>query len=298
MSKEMMSWDHWRSFLAVLDTGSLSGAAGQLGLTQPTLGRHIEALEAGLETSLFVRSVRGLTPTDMALSLRPHAEAMQSAAAALIRSASGPAEALSGTIRLTVSEFMGAHVIPGILAPFVEEHPEIAIELVLSDQTDDLSAREADIAVRMVAPTQDALVGLRLGSVRVALYAHRSYAAKHGIPQSLDDDPSGHRFIGYDKQAWVMEPLREAGFPIAREFFSLRTDRDAAQVALLKAGAGISGCHMPMGNNDPDLVPVLHDAFGFDLEMWLVMHEDLRRVTRMRALFDHLDQGLREYLKM
>lgn len=293
-----MSWDHWRSFLAVLDTGSLSGAAGQLGLTQPTLGRHIEALEAGLETSLFVRSVRGLTPTDTALSLRPHAEAMQSAAAALVRSASAPAEALSGTIRLTVSEFMGAHVIPGILAPFVEEHPDIAVELVLSDHTDDLSAREADIAVRMVAPTQDALVGLRLGTVRVALYAHKSYAAKHGIPQSLSDDPSGHRFIGFDKQAWVMAPLEEAGYPIARDFFSLRTDRDAAQVALLKAGAGISGCHMPVGDNDPDLVPVLHDAFGFDLEMWLVMHEDLRRVTRMRALFDHLDQGLRAYLKM
>ncbi|CDO60611.1 Transcriptional regulator lysR family [Candidatus Phaeomarinobacter ectocarpi] len=293
-----MSWDHWRSFLAVLDTGSLSGAADRLGLTQPTLGRHIEALEAGLETSLFVRSVRGLTPTDMALSLRPHAEAMQSAAAALVRSASAPAQALSGTIRLTVSEFMGAHVIPGILAPFVEEHPDIAVELVLSDHTDNLSAREADIAVRMVAPTQDALVGLRLGTVRVALYAHKSYVAKHGIPQSLSDDASGHRFIGFDKQAWVMEPLQEAGYPIARDFFSLRTDRDAAQVALLKAGAGISGCHMPLGNNDPDLVPVLHDAFGFDLEMWLVMHEDLRRVTRMRALFDHLDQGLRSYLKM
>lgn len=293
-----MSWDHWRSFLAVLDTGSLSSAADRLGLTQPTLGRHIEALEAGLETSLFVRSVRGLTPTDMALSLRPHAEAMQSAAAALVRSASAPAEALSGTIRLTVSEFMGAHVIPGILAPFVEEHPDIAVELVLSDHTDNLSAREADIAVRMVAPTQDALVGLRLGTVRVALYAHKSYVAKHGIPQSLNDDPSTHRFIGFDKQAWVMEPLQEAGYPIARDFFSLRTDRDAAQVALLKAGAGISGCHMPLGNNDPDLVPVLHDAFGFDLEMWLVMHEDLRRVARMRALFDHLDQGLRSYLKM
>ncbi|GAA6157549.1 LysR family transcriptional regulator [Pyruvatibacter sp. HU-CL02332] len=298
MSKEMMSWDHWRSFLAVLECGSLSRAADQLGLTQPTLGRHIEALEAGLETSLFVRSVRGLTPTDTALSLRPHAQAMQSAASALVRTASAPAEALSGTIRLTVSEFMGAHVIPGILAPFVEQHPEIAIELVLSDQTDDLSAREADIAVRMVAPTQDALVGLRLGTVRIGLYAHKTYAAKHGIPQSLADDPAGHRFIGFDKQAWVMEPLQEAGFPIAREFFSLRTDRDAAQVALLKAGAGISGCHMPMGDNDPDLVPVLHDEFGFDLEMWLVMHEDLRRVTRMRALFDHLDQGLRSYLKM
>lgn len=293
-----MSWDHWRSFLAVLECGSLSRAADQLGLTQPTLGRHIEALEAGLETSLFVRSVRGLTPTDTALSLRPHAQAMQSAASALVRTASAPAEALSGTIRLTVSEFMGAHVIPGILAPFVEQHPEIAIELVLSDQTDDLSAREADIAVRMVAPTQDALVGLRLGTVRIGLYAHKTYAAKHGIPQSLADDPAGHRFIGFDKQAWVMEPLQEAGFPIAREFFSLRTDRDAAQVALLKAGAGISGCHMPMGDNDPDLVPVLHDEFGFDLEMWLVMHEDLRRVTRMRALFDHLDQGLRSYLKM
>lgn len=268
-----------------------------LGLTQPTLGRHIEAIEGALGTSLFVRSVRGLSPTDTALALRPHAEAMRSAAAALVRSASAPADALSGTIRLTVSEFMGAHVIPGILAPFVEAHPQIAVELVLSDRTDDLSAREADIAVRMVAPKQETLVGLRLGAVRVALYAHQSYVAAHGLPASLTGDLSQHRFIGWDTQMWVLEPLKKTGLPLTREMFSLRTDRDAAQLALLKAGAGIGGCHVPLARQMSELVPVLHDAFGFDLEMWLVMHEDLRRVARMRALFDHLDQGLRSYLK-
>jgi len=298
MSRGTLSWDHWRSFLAVLESGSLSAAAEQLGLTQPTLGRHIEALEKGLETNLFVRSVRGLTPTDTALALKPQAEAMQSAAAALVRSASAPAEALSGTIRLTVSEFMGVHVIPGILAPFLDANPEITVELVLSDRTDDLSAREADIAVRMIAPRQDALVGLRIGSVRIALFAHRSYVEKHGVPASLAEAVSGHRFIGFDREMWVMEPLKDAGLPLHRDMFSLRTDQDAAQMALLRAGAGISGCHIPVANRTPDLVPVLHDQFGFDLEMWLVMHEDLRRIARMRALFDHLDQGLRSYLRM
>ena len=298
MPQDDLSWDHWRSFLAVLESGSLSGAAGQLGLTQPTLGRHIEALETGLKTNLFVRSVRGLTPTDTALALKPQAEAMQSAAAALVRSASAPAEALSGTIRLTVSEFMGVHVIPGILTPFLDAHPDIAVELVLSDRSDDLSAREADIAVRMVAPKQDALVGLRIGSVRIGLYAHRTYVEKHGVPGSLTEAATGHRLIGFDTQMWVMEPLKESGLLLHREMFSLRTDQDAAQMALLRAGAGISGCHIPVARQMPDLVPVLHDQFGFDLEMWLVMHEDLRRIARMRALFDHLDQGLRSYLRM
>ena len=298
MSRDTLSWDHWRSFLAVLESGSLSAAAEQLGLTQPTLGRHIEALETGLETNLFVRSVRGLTPTDTALALKPQAEAMQSAAAALVRSASAPAEALSGTIRLTVSEFMGVHVIPGILAPFLAGHRDIDVELGLSDRTDDLSSREADFAGRMVAPTQDALVGLRIGSVRIGLYAHRSYVEKHGVPTSLAEAVTDYRFIGFDTQMWVMEPLKEAGLPLRRDMFSLRTDQDAAQMALLKAGAGISGCHIPVANQMPDLVPVLHDQFGFDLEMWLVMHEDLRRIARMRALFDHLDQGLRSYLGM
>ncbi len=95
----MDSWDHYRSLLAVLGEGSLSGAARQLGLTQPTIGRHIEALESELGAALFTRSASGLAPTETALALRPHAEAMSAAAEALVRTASGEADAVRGTMQ-------------------------------------------------------------------------------------------------------------------------------------------------------------------------------------------------------
>src|SRR5579864_2481798 len=127
-------WDLYRAFLAVLDAGSLSGAARQLGLTQPTIGRQIEALEAALgEAALFTRSPGGLRPTEAALALRPHAEAMASAAEALLRTASGDADRPRGVVRVTASHVVGAEVLPPILTAFHETHPEITIELVLSD---------------------------------------------------------------------------------------------------------------------------------------------------------------------
>ena len=120
-------WDHFRTFLAVLQQGSLSAAARILGLTQPTAGRHIAALEAALGTSLFSRSQQGLIPTQAAAELRPHAEAMQAAADAFIRTASGEAAAPRGTVRITASETIGAHVLPSMLADFHAQQPGIVL---------------------------------------------------------------------------------------------------------------------------------------------------------------------------
>ena len=180
-------WDHYRTFLAVVVTGSLSGAARSLGLTQPTVGaRHIETLEAALGTPLFTRSPGGLRPTEAALALRPHAEAMAHAAEALVRTASGEADAARGVIRLTASDVVGAEVLPPILTDFREDHPRIAVELVLSNRSEDLLRGEADIAVRMVRPTQEALLAWRIGQVRLGLFAHRRLH-----PETRRTDPPG-----------------------------------------------------------------------------------------------------------
>src|SRR5579863_7389052 len=200
-------WDLYRAFLAVLDAGSLSGAARRLGLTQPTIGRQIEALERALGGAvLFTRSPSGLKPTDAALALRPHAEAMAAAAEALLRTASGAADEARGVVRVTTSQVMGAEVLPEILARFHEDHPEIAIELVLSDRQEDLLRRDADIAVRMTRPTQGALTARRIGVVHLYFYAHRSYLQKYGEPRSMADLVAHHTLIGYDRAA----PPREA----------------------------------------------------------------------------------------
>lgn len=287
-------WDLYRSFLAVMRDGSLSAAARTLELTQPTLGRHIAELEALLRAPLFVRSQAGLTPTQVALQLRPHAEAMAAAAAALERAASGHVDEPEGSVRLTASEFMGVEVLPPILAAFREAHPKIVIELSLSNLNQDLSRRDADIALRMTRPTQWALVARKLGDVRIALFAHRLYAARHGLPRGIEDVTS-HTLIGFDADVAALRAYRQTGLPITRALFALRTDSEHAQLAALRAGFGIGGCQVAVARRNPDLVAVLPREFHFDLEMWLVMHEDLRSSRRVRLLYDHLAVGLQTY---
>src|SRR6476646_935187 len=158
MPSSSLDWEICRSFLAVLREGNLSRAARALRLTQPTVGRHIDEIERALSVSLFVRSPQGLSPTDAAFNLRPHAEAMEAAAGAFVRAASGGTEEVLGTIRITASEFFGIEVLPPILTEFRNEHPGIVIELVATNRTEDLLRREADIAVRMVRPSQAALI--------------------------------------------------------------------------------------------------------------------------------------------
>jgi DNA-binding transcriptional LysR family regulator len=291
-----LDWDHCRSLLAVIDAGSLSGAARALDLAQPTVGRHIEALEAGLGAPLFTRSATGLNPTRLALSLEPHARAMATAAQALLRTAAGdPDGEARGVLRLTTSGNIAIDVLPRILTQFRIAQPRIDIELTASNRQEDLLHREADIAVRMVRPAQGALTARRIGDVRIVLFAHRDYVARHGVPQSMDD-LRRHTLIGYDRGQIVPAARAAINIDITPDLFALRTDSDAAQVALLRSGFGICALQEILGRRDPDLVPILADQFGFTLEMWVVMHEDLKGDRCARLLFDHLVAGLGAYV--
>lgn len=289
----MADWDHYRALAAVLAEGSLSGAARRLGLTQPTVGRQIAELERSLGVALFTRSPQGLRPTDAARDLKPHAEAMAAAAGALARAASGEAGEAKGIVRVTASDIVGAEVLPGIFGPLLRAHPGLVIEQVLSNRTEDLLRGEADIAVRMVQPTQEALVARRIGEVHLGLYAHRRYLAERPTPRTLED-VGEHVVIGFDQGSPFLRELLTR-LPIGREHFSYRTDSDLAQLAAVRAGVGITFVQHPIARRDPDLVPVL-GALSFSLGVWVVMHEDLRASRRMRLTFDALVEGLKAYV--
>lgn len=296
MARDEPRWEAYRSFLAVMTEGSLSAAARKLALTQPTLGRHIDELEEALGQKLFTRSQTGLIPAQAARELLPHAQAMASAADALVRASSAGALDERGTVRLTASRIVGAEVLPAILTSFHEKYPGIAIELVLTDVAEDLLKREADIAVRMVRPKQESLVAKKIGTVRLGLFAHRRYLALHGTPQSIDDAPQ-HTLIGFDRETAMVRSLRDRGMKLTRDMFGLRSDNDLAQIAALRAGYGLGVCQLGIARRDPDLVHILPTKFIYDLEMWLCMHKDLRGTHRMRLLFDHLAMGLDGYVK-
>ncbi len=290
-----MDWNLYASFREVMRQGSLSAAARTLGLTQPTLGRHVAALEAGLGTALFTRSPQGLAPTAAALELLPRVEEMHAAAEAAARAVSGGPSGETGVVRVTASEIIGGVVLPPILAAFRARHPGVVIELVLTNRNEDLLRRDADIAVRMVRPVQSALVARRIGVVGIGLYAHRRYAETYGLPATLEDLAS-HPVIGFDRDDTVLRSVSQ-GPLITRETFAFRTDSDLAQLAALRAGVGIGGCQTGIAAEDPDLVPVLPDAIRFELEMWLAMHEDLKAVVRVRLMFEHLVAALGQYVR-
>ena len=296
MTQKTLDWTLLRSFLAISTHGSLSRAAHALGITQPTVGRHLDELEAHLRVRLFVRSARGLAPTDFAFDLLPYAKSMAASIAAVERTATGESDDEQGTVRLTASEVIGAEVLPPMLTAFRHIHPRIAIELVLSNRNEDLLHREADIAVRMIRPTQQQLVARKIGDVPVYLFAHKSYAKRRGLPKSLADLTT-HDIIGYDAQTTVLNALLMLGMPVTREAFTIRTDNDLAQIALLRAGAGIGGLQKQIAAREKNLVPVLHAAVNLPLEMWLVMHEDLRASRRVRLLYDFLGAALTEHVK-
>ncbi|SMC28619.1 transcriptional regulator, LysR family [Andreprevotia lacus DSM 23236] len=285
-------WELYRSLLAVLQEGSLSAAARALDLTQPTVGRHISALEAALGQTLFTRSQAGLLPTDAALALRPHAEAMHSTAAALERMAHGLGSEARGPVRISASEIVGVEVLPPLLAPLRDRYPHLEIELLLSNRVQDLVLREADIAVRMTPPQQDVLLAARVDDAVIGLYAHERYLQQHGTPTTLEA-LAGHALIGFDTETPFLRSAAQRFSLWQRANFAWRSDNDLAQRALLRAGAGIGVCQTRLVQPGSGLVRLFAQEFALPLPTWVVMHADLRSSLRCKVVFDALVQGLR-----
>lgn len=292
-----MSWELYRTLLAVLTEGSLSGAARALGIAQPTVGRHIAALEASFKQPLFTRSQTGLLPTETALALRGYAEAMQHTAAALERAATGQGQTVNGTVRISASEIIAIEVLPPTLALLSQDHPQLKIELLATDKVQDLLQREADIAVRMTAPKQDQLIARRVGQVELGLYAHVDYLQRQGTPNTMAD-LSHHALIGFDITTPFIRAASKQVPGWSREAFTLRTDSTLAQLAMIRAGCGIGICQTALAMRTPTLVRLLPEQFRFQLETWVTMHEDLRTSPRCKATFDALVECLLAHTRL
>jgi DNA-binding transcriptional LysR family regulator len=288
-------WELWRTFDAVMREGSLSAAARALGLSQPTTGRHIAELEAALGAdALFTRSARGLQPTVTAQALAPHAQAMAAAAAALTRTASAPPDAAAGVVRISASEVIGAEVLPSILAALRWSQPSLVFELLLTNASSDLLRRDADLAVRMTPPQQKALLAKPVGRIGLGLYAHRNYLARSG-PLAKLEDLANHAVIGFDRDAAALGSVH-AELALLPDF-TLRTDNQLAQLAAVRAGFGVGVVQDPIAQRDPTLVPVLREVFVAHLDVWIVMHEDLRTTRRIRIAFDALVEGMSAHVR-
>jgi DNA-binding transcriptional LysR family regulator len=284
-------WALVRSFLAVLDAGSLMGAARKLQAQQPTLSRHVAELETQLGTPLFERTGRGVTPTAAALAITDAARQMESGAGSLARALAVKSEATTGTVRISTSQVAAAWLLPSVLAALQAEEPGIAIELVASNQISNLLRREADIAVRMVRPAQATLVARKLADLPIVACAHASYlqrAGKLGEPIDLLQ----HRLIGYDRDDLLLRGFAALGFAVTRESFALRTDDQVAYGRLVAAGAGIGFVAAYNIRHWPGVLPVLPMLQIPPLPCWLAVHREIRGSRLVRRVYDYLAEAI------
>jgi DNA-binding transcriptional LysR family regulator len=287
-----MDWTLLQSFLAVANSGSLSTAARLLDASQPTLSRHIAALEKQLGYKVLLRHSRGVKLTDRGLRLLEQAQGLDAQIAAIVRRQPTERPGALGTVRISVNEPIALYVLPPWLSRMRDAYPDLELELVVDNALTDLSRRAADLAVRMLRPEAPQLIGKKVGEVRLGLFAHRAYIERHGEPKRLHDI-GVHTVLGMDAdRLW---PAQVAGLGLRREDFKLRTDSLALQFEALLAGVGIAGTHVALAKRHPELVQVLHEVRLPALDMWVVVHEELRRERGISLVFDALAEFLGEY---
>ena len=283
-----LDWSLVQAFVAVADSGSLSAAAKSLNLTQPTVGRQISAMEDALGLELFQRRPKGMEITDIGLSLLPAAQSMSAAANELQMSAAGSKESPGGTVRITSSVFMGHYVLPGILAGIRREHPEIALELVPSDTSENLLFREADIAVRLYRPTQLDVVTRLIGALELGLFASKAYLDRIGRPVDILDVD----VVGYDRNDLIVQGFRTAGIEVTRDSFPVRCDLQSTYWELVRAGCGAGFCQRGIALKDPTVEEIPMDFRIPPLEVWLTAPEAIRLNPTVSKVWSALAEAL------
>lgn len=293
MDIDGLDWTFLQSFVRVARAGSLSAAARAHGISQPTLGRHIRALERALDQSLFIRTPTGQTLTAMGVRLMDHANAMQDAAARIALTAAGSSAALEGVVRITAARVVAQYHLPPILAQLRVQEPGIQIELVASDEAENLLFREADIALRMFRPERGDLMAQKIAELPLALYAARAYLDRVGRPETpnalmtLD-------FVGYDRSDALIGLMAVSGFEVTREFFPMRCEDQVVHWALVCAGCGVGGFQTAIGDADPRVERIAPFVRLPTLPVWLVIPSALRQVPRIarvrRALAESMAQ--------
>ncbi|MCR6670353.1 LysR family transcriptional regulator [Devosia ginsengisoli] len=284
-------WNHLRAFLATVETGSLSGAARSLGLTQPTLGRQVAALEQELGVLLFERVGRSLVLTRAGQELFESARPMGEVAERLPIIASGQSQAIEGLVRITASDVVAAHTLPPILKRLHAIAPGIEVDVVAANDVRDLMRREADIAIRHVRPEQPDLIARRCRGTTAHLYGASLYLDSHGRPRS-GADLSAANFIGYSEADGLVAELNARGVPITRRNFRWTTGSVVTAWEMIRQGLGIGVMFRDVAEGAAGVEPVLPDLAPLDVPIWLAVHRELHTSRRIRLVFDLLAEEL------
>lgn len=278
----MLDWESLRHFLAVARTGTLSGAARDLQVDHATVSRRLAALEAGLQALLVERLPRSCRLTPLGVSVFEQAKTMEAAAFAIERQTRASHEPVSGKVSLSAPPVLTTHLLAGRLADFRAAYPGIQLSVSAQARAVSLTRREADVALRLLRPSDSSSVVRKLGQMPFALYASLDYPAlRH---------PRDWTFIAYDaqfadmpQQRWLLELAGPR--PVGCELSDI-----SSHLAAARAGAGVAGLPCFLGDADAGLVRLEHEGAAFSRDIWLVVHRDLRRSAPVRAVMDFLGE--------
>jgi len=281
-------WNLLKTFAAVTEHGSLAAAAHALASSQPTMSRHIAALEDDLGVPLFDRTGRRLELTPNGVELQEHARQMATAANRFSLAAVGRSETIAGTIRISASEIVASYILPDILTRLHRAEPAIEIELVATDRTENLLRREADIAIRMFRPDQYDVIARKIGEFQIAAFAANTYLEQRGEPETLAD-LLNHDIIGYDRSDQILMGFRDAGYEVDRQFFRFRCDNQVVAWKMVVAGFGVGFMQAGIGDAEPHVkrIPIADNDLP-TLPIWLAAHTELKTSHRVRRVFDFL----------
>lgn len=289
-----LDWNLIKSFVTVAETGSLSAAARKLASSQPTLGRHIADLEQALGVTLFRRGRHGYALTEAGSTLYERGKAVSERAAAFSLLALGSVEAIEGTVRIAASEVVAAYVLPEMMTRLGMEEPGIQVEIVASNQIENLLRRDADIAIRMVKPAQNELVARKVADIALCACAALSYLDRRGRPGKVED-LAGHDLVGFDRGDDIIRGMAQAGLALTRNAFRFRTDNQIVLWEAVRTGNGIGFGQEPLAVRDPLVEKILPDLSLPSLPVWLAMHRDVRTSVRIRRVADFLYEELKRY---
>ncbi len=285
-------WNRARAFLLTAEEGSFSAAGRALGIAQPTIGRQVAALEEELGVTLFERVGSALVLTAAGLDLVEHVRAMGNAANRVSLTAAGQSLSIEGTVCITASELIAAHILPPVLGQLRRAHPGIELEILASNTARDLRRREADIAIRNFTPTQPDLVAKKIADRHARLYASPAYLERIGNPTT----PAGladAEFFGFDRSDLMIRGLRALGLELTARNFPIVSDNHLVQWELAKHGVGICIVMDQVGDAEPRVRRVLPDFPPMPVPVWLATHRELHTSRRIRVVFDLLAEALR-----
>lgn len=282
-----LDWNDVRFFLAVAREGTLARAARVLGVDQTTVGRRMAALENRLRVSVFTRTPMGFQLTAAGRRILEAADRMNEAANDLSTHVAADRGQYAGTVVVATSETLAEHFIVPAVRELHARHPQVAVALRTGWSRVDLRRGEADLAVRLVRPSDPRLACRKLGDFRLRLYASKDYVARRGIPRS----PSDQALLGYE-DALRAEGSIFTGLSVDGGHVAVQANSGRVLLAAAVAGLGIAQLPSYVGDAAADLVPVL-PAYDKAYTVWLVLPETKRRVAAVRAVSDAIVAAFR-----